>query len=146
MKYISVVILSTLLFISGCATHDEPSISSDITTFGGVPCHKIYVKPQVNNRIGKAGGEIVITLYYPEGNSNTLTNEFFEQSLNLDAPFVKIKGRTQVNERTVDYTFSFEENNSGSERMVAARVADTSYRSKDIHAAVGYFDITQEAK
>lgn len=117
-----------------------------ITQMGGVTAFAIKVLPQSDNQIGKDGGDFVITLSLAEKNPFSLKNEYFEESYNLDADFVTIKDRKQVNDRTVEYTFHFSENTSGSERVVATRVVDTTLTYQNIRGAICGFSIKQTAE
>lgn len=113
----------------------------------------IYTGPKMNpgpkTTIGKKGGDIIITASYPDSLGNIGTafiNEYFTEGNNLGADFVKFKGRKQINGRTVEYTFFFEENNTGSPRYAISRIVDSSFHWRGARGAINYLYITQEAE
>ncbi len=147
MKRFYLFVFAVALCLCGCLEQEEEGLDE----LGGLINHQIVVLPKEDNYIGKQGGDFVIVLTLPdingEKNPNALKNEFFTESYNLDAPFVKVKGREQVDDRTVRYTFSFEKNTTGQERTVGTRVMDTTYvYKKHIHGAIGAFAIHQSAE
>lgn len=148
MKRTLFFVLAMALCLCGCAVDEYSGIEH---LRDGLTYQIIQVSPHEDNWIEKEGGDFVITLtLFPEINGeinpSSLKNEFFTESYNLDAPFVKVKGREQVDNWTVRYTFSFEKNTTGEERMVGTRVMDTTCVFKHLKGAVGAFGIHQAAE
>ena len=145
MKRVFCLLLTSIFCICGCSGF----VPDGIEDLGGVTFHTIVISPGESNTIGKEGGKISITLTLQdiEGktNPNQLKNEFFTESYNLDASFVRLEERIQIDDRTVRYVFSFDENSSGAERVIGTRVVDTTYVYKNIHVAAGAFSIRQLA-
>ncbi|MBR0254729.1 MAG: hypothetical protein IJQ69_02285 [Bacteroidales bacterium] len=114
----------------------------------GTSLMQIHVEPRSSNTIGKEGGTFTITASYPatlpSGEENTrVLNDFLFEKVNFDAPYVQYKGRERVNDRTVRYTFHFEENDTGKDREpVAAAITDTTSYPKGF----GWFSIKQTAE
>ena len=155
MKHTLTFLLVAVLCLSGCTEMEDLTIDPnqfDIQSLSNLSCYPIKIQPAHTNTIGKRGGDFVVTACIDETiNPNTklpnvLKNEFFTESLNLDASFVEFKGREQVNEQTVRYTFHFKENLSGQERGIGTRVMDTTFLFNGIHAALGGFSIIQLAE
>lgn len=148
MKRIMIVFITlTSLLLYGCSSLTEEVY---IVEMSGIQAHQMMVTPGMNNTIGAQGGDFAITISLQNidgvPNPNVLKNEYFTESYNLDADFVKLKSRQQIDDRTVRYTFSFEKNTSGKERGIGTRVMDTSYQYGTVHAAICSFSILQKAE
>jgi hypothetical protein len=144
MKQTYLFFLVLLMVLSSCGQLEEDTSDPAIRSYS----KQILIEPCISNIIEKEGGTIVITAFYHDndekGNtSKRVLNDFFIDSVNFDAPYVKFKGRERVNDQKVRYTFVFEKNETGKDcEPVAAAIGDTS----SFPNGFGWFKITQKGQ
>lgn len=113
----------------------------------GATQQTIFVSPRRSISIGKEGGVVEVTAYYLDtlvngAKNDRILNDFFFETINFDAPFVRYEGRQRISDREVRYTFLFTKNETGETRpAVAAAISDTLSHP----SGFGWFSITQTA-